>query len=569
MIKFTKLRFKNFGSFGNNFTEIDFGKKGNYLVSGKNGDGKSFAFLDAITFGLFGVPFRNINIPQLVNSINKKNCVVEVEFDIGMTKYLVRRGLSPKIFEIHKDGKLIEQAAKTKEYQEYLEKSILKMGYKSFTQVVILGKSSFVPFMQLSAADRREVIENVLDIGIFSSMNLVLKGKISQQKEFIKQKKTDLSTIQGKVDVLDKNKQDLEKKKQDIESKLQNRLKEIDLLILENNTITEQLETELEAKEAVLATFAETKLTSLLELRSSLKANLEALTEDVDFYEKNKVCPACKQDITDGHRTEICSTKNAKKNEIDSAIEKINTMVQEQKAIETSKRNVEKEISTIKNDLRQLKQTITNLEDQKKIYEKEAKIDLVDTIEKITNDISLLKKEAKACQRSLDTLYIENEDLEILSGLLKDSGIKTKIIRHYLPLMNQIVNKYLSNMNFFVHFYLDDEFKETIKSRHRDDFSYMSFSEGEKLRIDLALLLAWREVAKQKNSVSCNLLILDEVFDSSLDSVGTDELMKILNILGKETNVIVISHKTDQLTDKFKYIYTLEKKNNFSKISLT
>jgi DNA repair exonuclease SbcCD ATPase subunit len=244
-------------------------------------------------------------------------------------------------------------------------------------------------------------------------------------------------------------------------------------------------------------------------------------------------------------------------------------MVQEQKAIETSKRNVEKEISIIKNDLRQLKQTITNLEDQKKIYEKEAKIDLVDTIEKITNDISLLKKEAKACQRSLDTLYIENEDLEILSGLLKDSGIKTKIIRHYLPLMNQIVNKYLSNMNFFVHFYLDDEFKETIKSRHRDDFSYMSFSEGEKLRIDLALLLAWREVAKQKNSVSCNLLILDEVFDSSLDSVGTDELMKILNILGKETNVIVISHKTDQLTDKFKYIYTLEKKNNFSKISLT
>lgn len=569
MIKFTQLRFKNFGSFGNNFTEIDFGKKGNYLVSGKNGDGKSFAFLDAITFGLFGVPFRNINIPQLVNSVNKKNCVVEVEFDIGLTKYMVRRGLAPKIFEIYKDGKLIEQAAKTKEYQEYLEKNILKMGYKSFTQVVILGKSSFVPFMQLTAADRREVIENVLDIGIFSSMNLVLKGKISQQKEFIKQKKTDLSTIQGKVDVLDRNRQELEKKKQDIETKLQNRLNEIDVSITQYRDPIASLEAELAAKEAVLATFAETKYTGMLELRSSLKANLESLKEDIQFYQENEVCPACKQAITDNHRNEICATKNNKKDEIDTAIQKLNEMIEEQKNNDNSKKNLEREISNIKNDIRQANQKIANLEEQKKIYEKEAKIDLVDTIEKITNDIATFKKEAKSHQRSLDTLYNENEDLEILAGLLKDSGIKTKIIRHYLPLMNQIVNKYLSNMNFFVHFYLDDEFKETIKSRHRDDFSYMSFSEGEKLRIDLALLLAWREVAKQKNSVSCNLLILDEVFDSSLDSVGTDELMKILNILGKETNVIVISHKTDQLTDKFKYIYTLEKKNNFSKISLT
>ena len=569
MIKFTKLRFKNFGSFGNNFTEIDFGKKGNYLVSGRNGDGKSFAFLDAITFGLFGVPFRNINIPQLVNSVNKKNCTVEVEFDIGITKYMVRRGLAPKTFEIYKDGKLIEQAAKTKEYQEYLEKSILKMGYKSFTQVVILGKSSFVPFMQLTAADRREVIENVLDIGIFSSMNLVLKGKISQQKEFIKQKKTDLSTIQGKIDVLDRNRQELEKKKQDIETKLQNRLKEIDVSIANYSEPIALLEAELATKEAILATFAETKYTGMLELRSSLKANLDALTEDIQFYQQNEVCPACKQAITDNHRNEICSNKNTKKSEIDTAIQKLNEMIQEQKNNDDSRKTLEREIANIKNDIRQSSQKIANLEEQKKIYEKEAKIDLVDTIEKITSDIATFKKEAKSCQRSLDTLYNENEDLEILSGLLKDSGIKTKIIRHYLPLMNQIVNKYLSNMNFFVHFYLDDEFKETIKSRHRDDFSYMSFSEGEKLRIDLALLLAWREVAKQKNSVSCNLLILDEIFDSSLDSVGTDELMKILNILGKETNVIVISHKTDQLTDKFKYIYTLEKKNNFSKISLT
>ena len=521
MIKFEKVRFKNFGSFGNNITEIVLDKNSTTLICGSNGSGKSFAFLDSITFALFGKPFRKINIPTLVNSVNEKGCLVEIDFSRGSDKFMIRRGINPRVFEIYRNGELIDQDAKSLDYQELLENQILKMNYKTFTQVVILGSSSFVPFMQLSAADRRSVIENILDINIFSTMNIVLRGKILSLKEMIKELGMKIEIEKNKINVQKsyiatlekKNNEDDDVKNQRI-AELETKIKTIQYDLICKNLSVESLQEDINHAKKTL----KDKTNRIQDCRThigTLKTSKDQKQKEINFFKENCTCPTCTQPIDDKVKKEKVLMNNYEIERIRSTMHK----------------------SAIKDDL---------VEEKEKLKMFEGGLAALDE-EKLLH--------------SSDLMYHE-----FAGELLRDGGVKGKIIKYYLPHMNKFINKFLSSMDFFVQFQLDEEFNEQIKSRYRDDFSYMNFSEGEKMRIDLALLLAWREIARLKNSVSCNLLILDEVFDSSLDSVGMDELMKLLKLISDKANVYVISHKADQLVDKFSTIISVEKKNNFSKI---
>jgi DNA repair exonuclease SbcCD ATPase subunit len=568
MIIFKKVKFKNFGSFGNKFTEIDLIKSPTTLVCGKNGSGKSFALLDSITFALFGKPFRKINIPQLQNSINTKDCLVELYFTIGNDEYVIRRGLGPKLFEIIKNNKLINQDAKTSDYQDVLEQQIIKMNYKTFTQVVILGSSSFVPFMQLSAADRRSVIENILDINIFTNMNTLLKGKILLSKE-------NLRDITHKIE---NQKQKIEYQKKIINktiglsdeeiSELNDTINQNEKLVRELNSQIEDLENNKQSVSESDLSISEKELIKFQKFTAQIGLKLSNAVEEKDFYEKEENCSKCKGKITQ-------ETKEKNIEEIQKNIEQF------QEANET----FEKEIGSLTNSIDQIKNklksnnildgkikdiknqiTIINMSiDHSKLKLKKTANDQID-IESEKSNLNDFQITLKVLEEEKESKKEEYIQLEQISDILKDSGVKAKIIKHYLPSMNKNINKYLKAMDFFIHFYLDENFQETIKSRNRDEFSYMNFSEGEKMRIDLSLLLSWRDIAKLKNSVNCNLLILDEVFDSSLDSVGTDEVMKLLNTLGVNSNVFVISHKADQIVDKFNHVISFEKKNNFSKM---
>ena len=570
MIKFQKVKFKNFGSFGNTFTELTLDKNNTTLICGSNGSGKSFAFLDSITFALFGKPFRKINIPQLANSINSKNCLVEIEFSKGNEHYLIRRGLNPKVFEIHRNGELLNQDAKSVDYQAVLEEQILKMNYKTFTQVVILGSSSFVPFMQLNASDRRAVIENILDINVFSSMNMILKGKISALKENLREANNSIEIqkekINSKSDLIsslqNKSNKDIEhtnEKIQTIESEIQQLLNEIDDL---ENSITDTMSS-MKDRDAVLS-----KLNEIKTLKTKIGVNLSSLTKDINFFTENETCPSCCQSITSEVKEKELKKRGTKKNEYEKAISEL-----EKTILEYDSRIEEINISSsfVQSKNIQLLQKKTSIDNAKKFLKT-----LTDDLKKAnisTEEITLEKGKLESMKVSLvelETKKIEMKDEEhyyqYASDLLKDSGVKAKIIKYYLPFMNKYINKFLTSMDFFVQFILDEDFNETIKSRHRDEMSYMNFSEGEKMRIDLALLLAWREIARAKNSVNCNLLILDEVFDSSLDSLGMEELMKLLNSVSDKSNIYVISHKSDQLVDKFQNTISFEKKNNFSRM---
>ena len=572
MIKFEKVRFKNFGSFGNTTTEIVLDKNNTTLICGSNGSGKSFAFLDSITFALFGKPFRKINIPQLSNSINEKNCLVEIEFTKGSEKFLIKRGINPRLFEIHKNGNLINQDAKSLDYQELLEQQILKMNYKTFTQVVILGSSSFVPFMQLSAADRRNVIENILDINIFSTMNVVLKGKILSLKEDLKEVNTRLEIEKNKINIQQSLISTMERKNnEDIDDKIL-KIKELEKKIkaLENkysvilfecggeNTINYILDA-LKKKKEVMK-----RLESSFSEQTTIKRQTE---KQINFFKENCKCPTCSQEISDAVKKNkilecnlnisdvedlLINCKETRDN-VESDISKLESDLENVRLKQSESKAILREIDNFNLEIEKIKLTlnksivVTDLENEKiKLNHLEGGFKVLED-EKIKN--------------SDDLMYHE-----LANELLKDGGVKTKIIKYYLPLMNKYINKFLSAMDFFVQFNLDEEFNEHIKSRYRDEFSYMNFSEGEKMRIDLALLLAWREIARSKNSVNCNLLILDEVFDSSLDGVGMDELMKLLKVISDKANVYVISHKTDQLIDKFSNTITFEKKNNFSRM---
>ena len=573
MIKFEKVRFKNFGSFGNNITEIDLEKHNNTLICGSNGSGKSFAFLDSITFGLFGKPFRKINIPQLVNSINEKGCLVEIEFSKGSEKFLVRRGINPRVFEIYKNGNLIDQEAKSIDYQEVLEQQILKMNYKTFTQVVILGSSSFVPFMQLSAADRRSVIENILDINIFSTMNIVLKGKILSLKETIKELNNKLEIERNKINVQKSYIFTLEKKNNEDNDDKLSRIKELEdrIRTIDTKILIEGMQIGTENAEIDscinMIKHKKERLKIVQAHISELNTVKKTTQKQIQFFKENSTCPTCSQEINEHWKKDKIIQCNFEISDTDDSIYHSNEAVDEIEqhiiALETSLENTRQRQSEYRAAMKEIDNYNKEIEKIKSTLNKSI---VVDNLEIEKEKLNQLEGGLKILE---DERTIHSEDLmyhELAGDILRDGGVKTKIIKYYLPHMNKFINKFLGSMDFFVQFHMDEEFNEQIKSRHRDEFSYMNFSEGEKMRIDLALLLAWREVARLKNSVSCNLLILDEVFDSSLDTVGMDELMKLLKTISDKTNVYVISHKADQLVDKFSNIINFEKKNNFSKM---
>jgi DNA repair exonuclease SbcCD ATPase subunit len=571
MIRFEKVRFKNFGSFGNNFTEIQLNRHRSCLVSGLNGHGKSFALLDSITFALFGKPFRKVNIPQLPNTVNEKDCVVEVEFSVGELNYLVRRGLKPKVFEIYKNGKMIDQNAKTKDYQVMLEDQILRMNYKSFTQVVILGISSFVPFMQLSAADRRDVIEDILDIQVFSQMNSLLKTKTAKLKSDLTDLNRDLTINKERAVATVALVQSLQRKSAEerdgyiIEIKdARQRQEDCDTEIEKiDERITEELAKITDEKNN------DTRLKEYASLEKRLNRDLSQTKKEIAFYEKNHVCPTCSQSIPQDKAEGEKAKKNNQVTDFRNALDELQKMREKSEERQTEINDIKITIQELKDErIRVNTRRRTALDYENKI---QGKLDALTGGEE--GDIADAKKKLELTKDQRESLLTKKDDLLIRSNthsnaseLLKDSGIKAKVIRHYIPVINSLINKYLKEMEFFVSFELDENFNETIKSRHRDTFSYMSFSEGEKLRIDLAILLAWREVSRLKNSANTNLLILDEVFDASLDAGGSDDFLKLLQTLAEKNHIFVISHKSDQLADKFENQIGFQKVGNFSRI---
>jgi DNA repair exonuclease SbcCD ATPase subunit len=568
MIIFRKLRWKNFLSTGNYFTELDLDKNSTTLIVGSNGSGKS-TMLDALCFVLFGKPFRNINKSQLVNSINNTSTVVEVEFDSGNKSYKIVRGIKPNMFEIYCNGDLVTQDASVKDYQEHLEKFILKLNYKSFTQIVVLGSASFTPFMQLSTADRRAIIEDLLDIQIFSRMNTVLKEKFQIVKENYSQAKYnfDLKTekIQMQVQFIDSIKKNTESKITMQELEIANTEASIlsessNLSIMQTNL--SDLCTQISDKSKV-----DGKLTKYATIKNTLHKTITKVNTDIEFYHDNDECPTCKQSITEEYKTPILSERHKKLKEVEDALNKLDSEVEALSSRHAEIEAISLQIDTVNSNMTQTQAEIYShrryVENLKKDIERlrESKDDLLTEQSKLKT----LNAELVDLETTMKSLSEERAYYDIATSLLKDTGIKTRIIRQYIPVINKLVNKYLASLDFFVNFNLDESFKETIKSRHRDEFTYASFSEGEKQRIDMALMLTWRAVAKLKNSASTNLLILDEIFDSSLDTNGTEELMKILNMLEGE-NLFVISHKGDILQDKFSHVIKFEKVNSFSRI---
>lgn len=553
MIKFSKIRWKNFLSTGNAWTEVLLDKSSSTLILGDNGSGKS-TLLDAITFALFNKPFRNISKPQLVNSINRKAMLVEVEFTIGSKSYLIRRGSNPGVFEIEIDGDMVDQNASVRDYQKHLEENILKLNYKSFTQIVILGSASFTPFMQLTPNIRREIIEDILDIRIFTTMKEVLKGKVNDLKE-------KLRFIEGEITVT-KEKAKVQKQYiETLESDKKERVTKIEAEIVDLQTTLDTLQKQVTLDTQVKESFGdiEGKRKKLEAFKTEFARKIREQKKELDFYHNHDDCPTCKQGIPHEFKETITSEKEYKINELEEGNTKLAEQWEElDKSYEEFLGIQEKIIDT--NNSIMSSQTLL----QRLVVEKTDAENKVGDIEKETAKLKDIAKELMG-KTEQKTDYSEQQEYNsIAESLLKDSGIKTKIIRQYLPVINKLVNKYLKAMDFFVQFDLDETFKETIKSRHRDKFSYASFSEGEKQRIDLALVFTWRTIAKMKNSASTNLLLLDEVFDSSLDVNGTDYVMQLLNTIGEETNVFVISHKGDQLFDKFRSVIRFEKKNNYS-----
>jgi DNA repair exonuclease SbcCD ATPase subunit len=569
MIIFEKVRWKNFLSTGTYFTEISLTKSPNTLIIGHNGAGKS-TILDALCFGLFGKPFRKINKPQLPNSINQSDCVVEVEFSIGKKQYKIIRGIKPNTFEIYCNGLLVNQDAKAKDYQEHLEKFILKLNYKSFTQVVILGSASFTPFMQLSPADRRTIIEDLLDIQIFSSMMSVVKEKVSVIKDTSTKNKYEIDLTSEKINLQKQNIEEhrkhndaeIEKKRKDVadsEQQIKKLTKDIDLIQKHIDVLNSKISDQMSMQR---------KSGKLVQLESKLESRLKKIEKEVVFYHDNSDCPTCKQSIDQEFREEQITTLNGTKVEVNDALTDIAKQIAETSDRIDAIQKIIKHIQSHNNEIVKHNSTISavNTFIQKLNVEIGELSNRKDNLEEENAKLKELKEQLGELVKKQEELSIEKHYYDYAANLLKDTGIKTKIIRQYLPIMNKLINKYLTAMDFFVNFNINESFEETIKSRHRDEFSYANFSEGEKMRIDLALLFTWRQIAKLKNSTNTNLLILDEVFDSSLDTVGTEEFLKLIHEMGHDTNIFVISHKGDQLFDKFRSIIKFKKVNNFSQV---
>ena len=569
MITFEKVRWKNFLSTGNVFTEIDLTRSTNTLIVGHNGAGKS-TILDALTFGLCGKPFRKINKPQLMNTINNSDCVVEIEFKIGKKQYKIVRGIKPNLFEIYCDSILVNQDAKVKDYQEHLEKFILKLNYKSFTQVVILGSASFVPFMQLSPADRRSIIEDLLDIQIFSSMNTIVKNRISTIKDEQKTIEYNTKLINEKISLQKQNIEEhkknhlveINKKTQEItdnDSYLNKVAKDITLIQKHNQQLSDQI---------VDKTAIVSRNTKLLTLQSKFGDSVKKLNKEISFYENNDNCPTCQQTIAEETKDKHVTEKQLKITEIGTASTKLEEEIENVYNRLKDIDKIQKHITAHNSEIIKLNTQVTSINtfNAKLLKEIQELKSRTTSNENDDEKLKTLNVELQESTSLAEKLSMDKHYHEYAASLLKDTGIKTKIIKQYLPVMNKLINKYLTAMDFFVNFNLNESFEETIKSRHRDEFSYASFSEGEKQKIDISLLLTWRQIAKMKNSVSTNLLILDEVFDSSLDASSVELLMGILSTISNDNNIFVISHKGDQLFDKFHSVIRFVKKNNFSVI---
>ena len=566
MIIFKTLRWKNLLSTGNHFTELKLNSNTNTLVVGTNGSGKS-TMLDALCFALFGKPFRNVNKPNLLNSINGKDCVVEVEFNIGNKEYKIVRGIKPNIFEIYQDGNLLNQDASVRDYQDYLERFIVKLNYKSFTQIVILGSASFTPFMQLSASDRRAIIEDLLDIQIFSTMNGLVRERLSINKENMIVKKSDIELLKQrytlKKEHQDKLNENKEVKVNEYASEIQSCRETILTLHREIDDLERKKETYTEICSKIPEN--EKKIIAFKKVESKIESKISQVGTDRSFYEHNADCPTCRQAITLESKERHLGDLLSKDQELASGLIELQAKITEHETLLTSLRSDEQTLHTLRIELATKQTGKSGLEAAIAKLEKQI-ADLNTTEESAdANELVVLNEQITTTENELMDLIEEKSYHDTAASLLRDSGIKTKIIKQYLPIINKLVNKYLASLDFFVNFNLDESFKETIKSRHRDDFSYHNFSEGEKQRIDMALMLTWRAVAKLKNSSNTNLLILDEVFDSSLDTTGTEELMKILHGL-EGVNLFVISHKGDILQDKFINTIRFEKVKNFSRI---
>ena len=569
MIKFSKIRWKNFLSYGNTFTEIDLTKNKSTLIIGQNGAGKS-TMLDALSYALFAKPHRNIIKNQLPNSINQKNCVVEAEFSVGRSHYKIIRSIKPTKFEIWKDGEMLNQSYHSKDYQKILEQNILKLNHKSFHQVIVLGSSSFIPFMQLSAGNRRNVIEDLLDINVFSKMNVILREKTSILKDEIKELSYNLEIANNRVATQKKYIQDVKQlTDQNIESKnkeIDEARTAIDDLVLKNSDMTKELE-ELAPQNKIDLKDASDRKTDILHKQARLRSSIETLVKNAKFYEDNSNCPTCEQTITEEFRAnKIKLTKEEAKVLSDdmAVLRDAATDVEDQL---TKANEIASKLTTIQNDITNNNKEIERLT---RLVKKNLDEISTDSVKDLNEAKAELEKIIESVTEANDQKTKANEQYSYnlaMSEMLKDTGIKTKIIKQYLPVMNTLINKYLQVLDFYVHFDLDEEFNETIRSRHRDVFTYDSFSEGEKQRIDLSLLFTWRQIAKMKNSVSTNLLILDETFDSSLDHDGVENLLKILNTLGEGTNIFVISHKGEILNGKFDSTIEFKKERNFSQIA--
>ena len=570
MIIFKKVKYKNFLSTGQQFIEVDLDKSNATLVVGENGAGKS-TMLDALCFGLFQRAFRNIKKDQLINSINEKECIVEVEFKVGQKDYKIIRGIKPNIFEIWCDGDMLNQDAAQRDYQKHLEQQILKLNFRSFTQVVILGNASFVPFMQLRARHRRQVVEEILDIEIFSKMNIMFREKQKSQDELIKQTDFNYQLVDNKIDDKKKYIDDIDNRSQEL---VESKRAELDKSITDiSNYSLDIKKVKTDIAELQKQVIDQSKINGKHKKLHNMEAKLENTCnkhkKDLSFFQSHNDCPTCQQAIDEVFKSTMIDKKKDKVSELNSALEQIDKEI---KTTEMRLDTINKTMITIREKELLINRYETSIEEINK-----QRIKLAEEIEELrdekvssaeqTGELNQLQE--RLTELGKDKLSQKDEKIYIDTArhLMQDTGIKTKIIKQYLPIMNQLINKNLANMDFFVNFSLDEEFNETIKSRHRDEFNYHSFSEGEKLRIDLAILFTWREIAKLKNSTNTNLLILDEIFDSSLDSSGTDEFMRILHTTMEKENVFVISHKGDTLIDKFPRVMKFEKHKNFTRMA--
>ena len=570
MILFKTIKWRNFLSTGNQFTEVDFQDAQTNLIVGTNGSGKS-TILDALTFVLYNKPFRKINKPQLINSVNEKDCLVEIEFSIGNKEYKVVRGIKPNIFEIWIDGKVQDQDSAAQDQQKKLEEGILKLNYKSFTQTVILGSATFVPFMQLTSSNRREIVEDLLDIKIFSTMNNILRERMRKTNELIREYSIKKDMIEDKIGMQENFIKDLDKSGKDRICKKEDQVKSLDTEIVElnehNEILITKIQQELQPKLEELNNTNST-LKKLSNIKAKLEQKIQLLVSDHKFFQENLVCPTCTQSIEDEFRLNKIADIEGKSKELNDGYRELEDAINVEQEKDQQFLSYSTEINRLNNDISHNNVKITGLNKQirnlgHEIQEIAEQIQNRNTerqaLENLIKDLETLEKERSAEKEQVNYY-------EFAHSLMKDGGVKSKIIKKYLPLMNQQINKYLQMMDFYINFTLDEEFKEVIKSPVHEDFSYESFSEGEKMRIDLSLLFTWRDIAKLRNSSSTNLLILDEIFDSSLDGAGTDFFTNIIRYAISDAHVFVISHKTDDLMDKFEKVIKFDKIKGFSKM---